>query len=143
MTVYPTGIDSFTTKVDGVDDVLAEYVNVLQSGIVALETTLGTGTTNFVAKAGDTMTGNLNLAAGVEITAEANFQATASANTIFVGGNGIELNNQIKLKIDAENKDFKKYYGLIRANIANVIKGVKEGFEKKLPALMAQPRPIG
>lgn len=41
MSVYPSGIDSFNTKVDNVDDVLAADVNSLQDSVVAIETTLG------------------------------------------------------------------------------------------------------
>ncbi len=43
-TVYPGSIDSYTTKTDGVDDVMAVDVNELQSAIVAIETKLRTGT---------------------------------------------------------------------------------------------------
>src|SRR5690348_10900585 len=64
MSVYPTGIDSFTTKVDNVDDVMASDVNNLQTSIVAIETTLGinpsfgvhmavfTGSTTWLAPSG-------------------------------------------------------------------------------------------
>jgi len=44
-TTYPTSIDTFTTKTDGVSDVLAEDVNKLQGAVVAIETKLGSGTT--------------------------------------------------------------------------------------------------
>lgn len=39
---YPASLDSFTTKTDGVDDVLAAHVNSLQTSVVAIETELGT-----------------------------------------------------------------------------------------------------
>src|SRR3972149_11852741 len=39
---YPSTIDSFTTKVDNVDDVLAAHMNAVQTSIVAVETELGT-----------------------------------------------------------------------------------------------------
>ncbi len=43
---YPTAIDAFTTKVDGVTDVLAADTNNLQAAIVSIETKLGiTGST--------------------------------------------------------------------------------------------------
>jgi len=42
-TTYPTSIDTFTTKTDGVSDVLAEDVNKLQGAVVAIETKLGSG----------------------------------------------------------------------------------------------------
>lgn len=40
---YPAGIDSFTTKVDGVDTYLAAHVNSLQTSVVNTQTELGTG----------------------------------------------------------------------------------------------------
>lgn len=40
-TTYPGATDSFTTKVDGVDDVLASHVNNLQDSVVAIETLVG------------------------------------------------------------------------------------------------------
>jgi hypothetical protein len=39
---YPATIDSFTTKVDGVDDVLASHMNAVQTAIVNIETEFGT-----------------------------------------------------------------------------------------------------
>lgn len=39
---YPASIDSFTTKVDNVDDVLASHINDVQTAVVAIETELGT-----------------------------------------------------------------------------------------------------
>ncbi len=42
---YPTTLDSFTTKVDGVDTILASHTNALQASIVAIETILGYGGT--------------------------------------------------------------------------------------------------
>ena len=39
---YPGALDSFTAKVDNVDDVLAAHVNDLQNAVVAVETELGT-----------------------------------------------------------------------------------------------------
>lgn len=38
---YPTSLDSFTTKTDNVDDVLAAHVNALQVAVAALEAKLG------------------------------------------------------------------------------------------------------
>lgn len=40
-TNFPSSLDSFTTKVDGVDEVLAAHVNNLQDAVVAIETSLG------------------------------------------------------------------------------------------------------
>jgi hypothetical protein len=42
-TNYPTSLDSYTAKTDGVDDVLAAHVNNLQDAIVAIETKLCVG----------------------------------------------------------------------------------------------------
>lgn len=39
---YPGSLDSFTTKVDGVDDVMAAHMNDVQAAVVAIETELGT-----------------------------------------------------------------------------------------------------
>lgn len=39
---YPTNIPSFITKVDGVDTVWADHVNILQAEVVAIATALGT-----------------------------------------------------------------------------------------------------
>lgn len=41
-TNFPTSLDSYTTKVDAVDDVLAAHVNDLQDAVVAVETALAT-----------------------------------------------------------------------------------------------------
>jgi len=60
MSVFPTGIDSFTTKVDNVDEIYAADVNGLQNSVVAIETTLGTGSFNFVNKTGSSMSGDLH-----------------------------------------------------------------------------------
>lgn len=38
---YPNSLDSFTTKTDGIDDVMAADINSIQSAVVAVETELG------------------------------------------------------------------------------------------------------
>jgi hypothetical protein len=40
-TSYPGGLDSYATKVDGIDDVMASHINNPQDAIVAIETELG------------------------------------------------------------------------------------------------------
>ena len=40
--VYPTDVKSFTTKVDGVDTVVAAHVNTLQDEVVGIQTHVGT-----------------------------------------------------------------------------------------------------
>jgi len=42
--VFPTGIKTFTTKIDLVDTVLAAHVNDVQTEVNSIEATLGTGT---------------------------------------------------------------------------------------------------
>lgn len=42
MSDYPGAVDTFSTKVDNVDDVLAAHVNALQAAMVAVQTELGT-----------------------------------------------------------------------------------------------------
>lgn len=39
---YPNSLDSFTTKTDGIDDVMASDINSIQSAVEAVETELGT-----------------------------------------------------------------------------------------------------
>jgi hypothetical protein len=41
-TSYPGGLDSYTTKIDGVDDVMASHINNPQDAIEAIEAELGT-----------------------------------------------------------------------------------------------------
>lgn len=41
-TVFPTSLDTFTTKVNGVDDVLAADTNNLQDAVAALQAKVGT-----------------------------------------------------------------------------------------------------
>ena len=40
-TNFPVSLDTYTTKIDNVDDVLASHVNSLQGAVVQLETKLG------------------------------------------------------------------------------------------------------
>ncbi len=113
MSVYPTGIDSFTTKVDNVDDVMAVDVNGLQDSIVAIETVLGTGVSNFLAKTGGDLTGNLGMASGVQVIADYAFEAIANLNGIVVDPNGIQLNDNIDNKLMHINQ-----YGITLADNA-------------------------
>lgn len=50
-TNYPAALDSFTTKVDGVDDVLAADINKLQDAILALQGKLGVHGANLILRA--------------------------------------------------------------------------------------------
>jgi hypothetical protein len=56
---YPTSVKSFTTKVDNVDDVMAEDINGLQDEVVAIQTALGTGLTNPVVQVVNVQSGAL------------------------------------------------------------------------------------
>jgi hypothetical protein len=68
MSVYPSALDSFTTKVDNVTTVYAADVNNLQNGVIAVQTVVGiSGSFAFVQRAGDLMSGNLNFASGTGI----------------------------------------------------------------------------
>lgn len=77
-TSYPGGIDSYTTKVDGVDVVAAAHLNNLQDAATALETELGVlpkGSFASVAAAiaaklnasGGNLTGDVTANAGVKV----------------------------------------------------------------------------
>ena len=77
-TNYPGGLDSYTTKQDGVDTVAAAHINDLQDAVSAIETELGTdpkgGYSNVgaaiadkISASGGTLTGNLACNAGVTV----------------------------------------------------------------------------
>ena len=77
-TNYPGGLDSYTTKQDGVDTVAAADINNLQDAVVAIETELGTdpkgGYSNVgaaiadkLSASGGTLTGNLSCDVGVTV----------------------------------------------------------------------------
>lgn len=51
-TNFPTSLDSFANKVDGVDTVQAAHVNNLQDAVVAIETKLGNNSQQVNAPAG-------------------------------------------------------------------------------------------
>jgi hypothetical protein len=54
MSVYPTGLDAFAVKVDNVDDVQAADMNSVQSGVAALQNTIGIiGSMNFLSSTGN------------------------------------------------------------------------------------------
>lgn len=64
---FPNSIDSFTVKVDYVDDVLAEHINAVQDAIVATQTNIASG-----------ITGDITLVSG---------QLYTSLNPLIQGGN--------------------------------------------------------
>ena len=77
-TNYPGGLDSYTTKQDGVDTIVAADTNNLQDAIVAIETELGTnpkgGYSNVgaaiadkLSASGGTLSGNVSCDAGVTV----------------------------------------------------------------------------
>lgn len=64
-TSYPTALDTFTNKVDGVSDVLAADINNLQDAMVAVQTRLGNAASGAnITAGGGTMTGALNSSVG-------------------------------------------------------------------------------
>jgi hypothetical protein len=63
--VYPTSLDSYTIKTDGINDVMAVDVNELQSAIVAIETKLGTG--QFLCATGDGATWGFKAGATLDV----------------------------------------------------------------------------
>lgn len=82
-TNFPTSLDSYTNKVDGVDTVQAAHVNNLQDAVVAIETKLGNNSQQVNAPAGVAVprtAGNSTVAL--------NCAATGSAITIAAGGSG-------------------------------------------------------
>lgn len=107
-TNYPGAIDSFTTKQDGVDVVVASHVNNLQDPVVAIETELGTNPKGSytdvgaaiaakVSKAGDTLTGDLAADAGVKVDG-----VDISAHT-HTGGSGDAPNIPISSVTDLQS----------------------------------------
>ncbi|HSA83670.1 MAG TPA: 50S ribosomal protein L6 [Patescibacteria group bacterium] len=80
------------------------------------------------------------------IMLESGVQATVSGNTVQITGTKGNVSYTVpsgitvaiadgKVTVDAPNKKDRKVralYGLTRANLANIIKGVDRGFEKKL-----------
>ncbi len=89
--VFPTGIKTFTAKVDLVDNVLATHVNQLQEEVTALETALGTGTLVSTWAGGLTTPGThssitarfLNIEAGlVDHTAALSAKAATASPTL-------------------------------------------------------------
>lgn len=68
-TSYPTSLDSYTTKVDSVSDVLAADVNNLQDAMAAIQTRVGTSASpTFLPRAGGSMTGTLSTTFGINLT---------------------------------------------------------------------------
>jgi hypothetical protein len=60
MSVFPSGLDAFTNKLDNVDTVYAADMNAVQSGVSAIQTTVGTmGAFNFVPTAGGSISGSI------------------------------------------------------------------------------------
>ncbi len=64
---FPSGLDSFTTKVDGSDTIQAAHVNDLQNAIVAVETALGIAMTvaSFTPTISGVVIGNGSVAGSV------------------------------------------------------------------------------
>ena len=82
---YPGATDSFTPKTDDVDDVLAQDVNELQTGIVAIETELGTDPAGSVADVKTRLAESLDDAGKLRLSD--NSTVTISSGTITVTKN--------------------------------------------------------
>ncbi len=81
-----------------------------------------------------------------ELTIPANVTVSVDGNKVTVKGPKGELSTEIKsgitvtvdgenLKVERENDLMKNFHGTMNAIISNMIKGVTEGFEKKLEAV--------
>lgn len=77
---YPGSVKSFTTKVDGVDDVQAAHVNDLQLEVNAIETELGTNPKKTSASVSEKI-------AGVKTVAAVSDILSISAAGVFLGVN--------------------------------------------------------
>ena len=80
----------------------------------------------------------ITVPAGVTVTTEGNVVSVKGPK----GELSTEINKDIKvevngteLKITRNNDEVKNFHGTANANISNMIKGVTEGFEKKLEAV--------
>lgn len=93
---YPTAIKSFTTKVDGVTDILAEHINSPQEEIVAIQTELGTDPKwpNSICE------GRLTLTSGTPVTTA---DVTAATTLYFTPykGNRVALYDGTRWKLHA------------------------------------------
>ncbi len=65
---------------------------------------------------------------GVEVKGAKGQLSTAIHNTVKLVQEGSELH----VKFDAENQESKMFAGTLRANVANMVQGVSQGFEIKL-----------
>ncbi|MDD3341356.1 MAG: 50S ribosomal protein L6 [Bacilli bacterium] len=81
-----------------------------------------------------------------ELSLPENVTLTTDSNIVTVKGPKGELSTEInknitvtvkedKVIVERKNDNFKNFHGTANANIANMIKGVTEGFEKKLEAI--------
>ena len=100
-TAYPASIDSYSTKLDGVSDVLAADINNLQDAVVALQNRVGTtaGPT-FLPRAGGTMTGTLvsSTRVGMRVATSSNDNMYELVKTGVVGyGMVITSDNRLTL----------------------------------------------
>jgi hypothetical protein len=77
---WPTSLDVFTVKTDGVDDILAAHMNAVQDGVAALETELGTGGLKGSAAS---LTARLNVGLNADGTLKSSgFPSTVPANSV-------------------------------------------------------------
>lgn len=104
MSVYPTGIDSFTTKIDNVNDVVAADVNNLQDSVVAIETFIGTGSSNFLKSTGNVVMDSGTTFAPYNFYIQNPFNAVTDNLTVTSIGTGITWTpSQIATNVTAMN----------------------------------------
>lgn len=90
---YPGAIDSFTTKVDDVDDVLAAHINDLQDALVNTQTELGTDPAGSATDLKTRLANALNAAGFVNL----------KASTILTIASGVITTTQNFHRVDTES----------------------------------------
>jgi len=104
-TNFPTGLDSYTTKVDNTDSVLAAHVNDLQSAVVAIETKMGvdsstiTASQDYLLKHLPEQTTNWD-AGSVEVRAETLESDVATGTSPLTVASTTKVNNLNSDKLD-------------------------------------------
>lgn len=114
---YPAAIKSFSTKVDGVTDVLAEHINSPQDEIVAIETELGTNpkgsAASVAALLAELTTFRTNLLAGWISPGET--WTYASATQFTVPGDRTAV-YKVGTKLKCTNNSIVKYFTVLSSS---------------------------
>lgn len=79
---YPASLDSFTTKTDGVTDVVAAHVNDLQTAIVNIETELGTDPAGSATDTKTRLSRSLSAAGNVQLAAPTTLTISSGEVTV-------------------------------------------------------------